>query len=160
MQTLTTILFTLTLLLCGAYAGMALFCQIGVLPTMRRLNRKAYLSTWSILDGLMERSMPPYKISLLVVNLVTVICLCAQHHARLAAATAFSFLLSLGALVLTIWKQTPLNRAIISFPEHQDDLVLLAMRNQTEKKFAVRLGMALIAFAALCIAVVLVPISL
>ncbi len=159
MRTLTLVLFSVTLLLCGAYAGMALFCQIGVLPAMRRLNRGAYVATWGILDGLMERSMPPYKVTLLAVSLASASCLYAQHCAQLAAATAFSFLLSLGGLVLTIGKQVPLNRAISGFPESEDERLLVAMRDQTEKNFALRLGMALLAFTALCGGIVLFPIS-
>lgn len=158
MQTLSTVLFALTLLLCGLYAGMTLFCQIGVLPTMRRLDRRAYIATWGILDGLMERSMPPYKITLLAVSLASAAILYAQHHTQLAAATALSFLLSLGALILTMVKQLPLNRGIIAFPESGDERSLLAMRDQTEKNFALRLGMALNAFAALCAGIVLFPL--
>ena len=138
---------------------MALFCQIGVLPTMRRLDRKAYVATWAILDGLMECSMPPYKITLLAVNLASAICLYAQHHAHLAAATSLSFLLSLGGLILTIAKQVPLNRAISSFPEIEEERLLLAMRDETEKNFAVRLGMALVAFIVLGVGIVAFPLS-
>ncbi len=159
MQTLNAVLFAVTLLLCGAYAGICLFCQIALLPTMRRLPRDAYVATWGILDGLLERSMPPYKLTLLSLNLVSALCLGARHYTWLAAATGLSFLLSLGGLILTLRTQVPLNRRIRAFPEGVDEHLLLAMRAQTETNFAVRLGMALGAFAMLCVGIVFFPIT-
>ncbi len=159
MHTLNALLFFLTLLLCGAYAGMALFCQIGVLPTMRNLDTATFVTVWRILDRYMARSMPPYKVTLLALTLASSISLFVQHQTSLARLTAASFLLTLAALVLTVWKQLPLNTQMSSLPANTDRSTVVALLDRTVKNFGVRLVLAVVAFAVLCLGAVAYPIA-
>lgn len=154
MQTLTSTLLVLTLLLCGCYAGMSLLSQIGILPAMRRLRPSTYADAFGAMDFYLDRSMPPYKLSLLVVTLALCICLLLQHRTALALAAGSSFLLSLMALIVTVAKQLPLNRQLKNLPEGTPDDVLIGIREASVRNFMARCIMAVLSFAILCFGVV------
>lgn len=158
MQTTTQLLLTLTLLLCGAYAGMVLMCQIGVLPAMRRLQPKAYADAWRAMDFYLARSMPPYKLSLLLLNAATIVCLYLQHRSSLAMAAVGSFLFSVAGLVATVRGQLPLNAKLQSLPADAADHLLIDIREKTVKGFSVRFFLAATAFVVLAIGVVYSPL--
>lgn len=155
---LSAILLTLTLLLCGFYAGMTLMCQIGVLPTMRRLDLHAYAQAWRVMDSFMDRAMPPFKLTLLALNLAATISLAMEHRNPLAGLTFLSFLLSLSALVLTIRLQLPLNAQLRMLPANADADTLTSIREQTVHNFAVRMILALLAFSLLSAGTVFLPL--
>lgn len=152
MQTLPQILYALSLFLTGLYAGMTLFCQLGLLPAMAKIAPQDFLRTWRPIDAIMDRAMPPYKLTLLLITLATSICFYTQHQQTRATITAASFLLSLIALVLTIAKQLPINKQIQTIPDTAPDSAIRALLQQATANFAVRLVLALLAFALLCYA--------
>ena len=147
---MSAVLLTLTLLLCGGYAGMALMCQIGVLPTMRQLSPKAYAEAWRIMDGYMDRSMPPFKISLLVLTAATFVSVALEHRFWLAGGTAVSFLLTLAALVLTVRKLLPLNAQVRNWTPGSSEDSLRLLRDQIAQNFSVRFWLAAASFVVLC----------
>lgn len=158
MLLVTAVLLVLTLLLCGGYAGMALLCEIGVLPAMRALSPSAFAETWRAMDSYLDRSMPPYKITLLLVNLAATVCLLLLHHRALAVCAAASFLLSLAALVLTIRKQLPLNRQIKALADQPVSERLVTLRQQTSRNFTQRFVLALLSFAILATGAIFWPL--
>ena len=158
MSTVTSVLLSLTLLLTGAYAGMILMCQIGVLPAMRQLSLGAYADAWRAMDTYMDRLMPPYKGSLLLINTATLILLAFQRRTPLAAAAAVSLICSVSGLVLTVRQQLPLNAKLKTFKAGAPDSVLLDIREQTVKGFTSRCFLAAAAFLALCVGVVFSPV--
>lgn len=153
MSTLSSVLFSLTLLLCGGYAGMILMCQIGILPAMRQLRLSAYADAWRAMDSYMHRLMPPYKGSLLLVNAATVISLAVQRRFPLAVACGVSLFFSVFGLVLTVRRQLPLNARLKALPADASDTLLLDIREQTVRGFSVRFFLAAAAFAVLCCSV-------
>ena len=158
MPLITSLLLIVTLVLCGAYAGLALMCQIGVLPAMRQLRPNAYADAWQAMDGYMDRSMPPFKVSLLLLNLAACGVLIADHRQALATCCAISFVLSLAGLVLTIRKQLPLNTMLKTLPAGTPDHVLLRIREQTVRNFSVRFVLASLAFITLSVGVLVWPV--
>ena len=158
MQSVTTVLLFLTLLLCGCYAGMTLMCQIGVLPAMCRLTLPAYADAFRAMDFYLDRSMPPYKLTLLAVNLATLVCVALQHRTPLAVAVGAACLLNVVALVLTIRKQLPLSAELKRLGSDAAEPLLLNIREQTVRNFMGRSVVAMIAFIALCTGVLLWPL--
>lgn len=98
--------------------------------------------------------MPPYKLSLLLTNSATIICLLLLHNNYMAAAAGFSFVLNIIGLVLTITKQLPLNAQLKSLGSEAPADVLLAIREQTVRNFGVRLIVAALAFVVLVVGLV------
>lgn len=154
------ILLFLTLLLCGCYAGFAVFCQIGVMPALRRLSLPAYADTFRAMDHFLDRSMPPYRITLLVLNLGLGIVALLLHRRHLAAAVLITFLCNVAALVLTVGKQIPLNTRLKQLPGDTDDGILLDIREQTVRNFMERCVVSVLGFAVLCVGAVLWPLRL
>lgn len=154
MSSLTSALVALTLLLTGSYAGMALMCQIGVLPAMRKLSLQAYAEAWRAMDSFLDRSMPPFKLTLLLANAAAVACLARDHRTRFALFASASFVLSLLGLVLTITRQLPINRQLKALPAGNSDDILLRLREQTVRNFSVRFVLAMCAFALLILGTV------
>jgi hypothetical protein len=155
MPTLTSCLLGATLLLSGGYAGMVLMCQTGVLPAMRDLTPNAFADAWRAMDTYMERLMPPYKGSLMLVSLVTVILLCLQHRCMLAVCVAINLMCSIAGLVLTIRGQLPLNAKIKAGGLSPEEII--SIRNKTLTGFRTRFVLAAAAFLALCIGVIAWP---
>ena len=155
---MTTILLALIQLLCGLYAGMALMCQIGLLPAMRRVAPSTYAETFRAVDALMDRAMPPFKLTLLLFTAATAVCLFVQRQMPLALVVSFSFACSLVALVLTITKQLPVNARLRGLPRDAEDRVLVKILDVTIRNFEVRLWFALASFAALCFGVAIWPV--
>ena len=143
------ILLTLTLFLCGAYFGLTLFCQIGLLPAMRPVAPQTFQQTWRAIDTYMDRLMPPYKLTLLAVNLALAIVAYRSGQTHLATYAGISFALWLIALVLTITMQLPVNKAIATATNDADLRTLLT---KTNTNFALRFALAVVSFLALCIA--------
>lgn len=158
MQIANIILLTLTVLLCGAYFGMTLFCQIGLLPAMRSIEPAAFIQTWRSIDGYMDRAMPPYKLTLLLLTATTTVTLYLTGQRHLAILTGISFLLGLIALVLTITRQVPVNKCIASLPPTAADSLARDLLRSTESNFTIRFVLAFAAFAALCIGVTHYPV--
>lgn len=152
------ILLTLTVLLCGAYFGMTLFCQIGLLPAMRSIEPTAFIQTWRAIDGYMDRAMPPFKLTLLALTAANTVTLYLTGQCSLASCTAISFLCDLIALVLTITRQLPVNKRIAALPPTAATSLALDLLRSTEANFTVRFLLALLAFAALCVGVTHYPI--
>jgi hypothetical protein len=148
------LLLTLTILLCGSYAGMALMCQIGIFPAMRQLTLHAYADSFRAIDRPMDRLTPPYKLSLLLINAATTVCLGLLHNTYMAAAAGLSLVLNIIALVITITKQLPLNAQLKSLGPEAPAEILLAIREQTVRNFAVRLIVAMLAFVVLVVGLV------
>lgn len=159
MLVLATVLVIVTLVLCGAYAGLVLMCQIGVLPAMQTLSPQAFADAWRAMDARMERSMPPYKVTLLIVNLATAIVLLFLHQRALAVCAAISFLLSLAGLILTIRGQVPLNRELKELTAAATDDRLSRILSQTIRNFSERFVLAAAAFVSLAVGVVLWPVQ-
>ncbi len=158
MQIAAQLLFLLTLVLCGGYAGMVLMCQIGVLPAMRDLSLSAFADAWRAMDSYMERLMPPYKLSLLLINAAAFVVVILQHrNPILAFSLGASFLCSAAGLVLTVRGQLPLN-AQIKTPGLPAE-ILGSIREKTIAGFRVRFILAALAFLVLCVGVVFSPLS-
>lgn len=159
MHTLSLLLVFLTLCLTGIYAGMCVMCQIGVLPAMRLLSLQAYVEAWRAMDFYLDRSMPPFKVTLLAASLGATVVLAMQHRNHLAACLGLTFVCSLVALVLTITMQLPLNRKLQTLPPDTSADTLLAIREHTVHNFAVRLVLAIAAFIIPCAGVLIWPVS-
>ena len=138
---------------------MILMCQIGILPAMRQLSLSAYADAWRAMDAYMDRLMPPYKGSLLLLNAATVVLSAVQHHLALAIAAGLSLLFSVAGLVLTVRQQLPLNAQLKALPAGTPEAVLLPIREQTIQGFTVRFFLAAAAFVSLCLGVVFWPIG-
>ncbi len=149
MATLSTVLLILTIVLCGGYAGMILMCQIGVLPAMRLLRPDAYADAWRAMDTYLDRSMPPYKGSLLLINAALTISVALQHRSALAIATGLSLVLSVAGLVLTVRGQLPINAQLKQLAAGAPDDVLIDLRERTARGFTVRFVLAQAAFLVL-----------
>jgi len=152
------ILITLTVLLCGGYFGITLFCQIGLLPAMRSIGPAAFVKAWRDIDGYMDRAMPPYKLTLLGLTAVTTTTLALTCQCQLAILTGISFLLGLAALILTITRQVPVNKCIAALPPSAAESLALDLLRSTRTNFTIRFYLALAAFAALCIGVTHYPV--
>lgn len=126
-------------------------CQIGVLPAMRLLTPNSYADAWRAMDSYLDRSMPPYKISLLLVTAGSVLVFAIQHRMVQATLCATSFVLSLTGLGLTMAKQLPLNSKLKDLPQPSPDAVLMDIREQTFRNFTVRFFLALASFIVLCV---------
>ncbi len=142
------LLLTLTLFVCGAYCGMTLFCQIGLLPAMRIVPPQTFAETWRAVDRFMDRLMPPFKLTLILLNLALTIVAYRNGQIPVATYAGISLLLSLLALVLTITMQLPVNKRIATATSEEQLLDLLA---ETNGNFALRFVLALVAFLTLCI---------
>ncbi len=158
MFVLAQVLLSLTLLLCGCYAGFAVFCQIGVMPAMRRLPLASYADAFRAMDHFLDRSMPPYKLTLLLVNLSLGVVALLLHRRHLAAAVLLAFFCNIAALVLTVRKQLPLNTRLKQLPGDVSDVVLLDLREQTIRNFMERCVVSVLAFAVLCVGAVVWPL--
>ena len=102
--------------------------------------------------------MPPYKLTLLAVNLATLVCVALQHRTPLAVAVGAAFLLNMVALVVTIRKQLPLNAELKRLRSDAAESLLLKMREQTVRNFMERSVVSMLAFIALCAGVLLWPL--
>ena len=158
MLILTAVLLVLTIVLCGAYAGMILMCQIGVLPAMRLLRPAADADAWRAMDVYLDRLMPPYKGALLLINAALTVSLALEHRFTLSIATGLSLLLSIAGLVLTVRGQLPLNTKIKQLPAGTPDDVLSDIRERTVRGFTVRFVLAQAAFLVICCGAIVWPL--
>lgn len=62
-----------TLLLYGGCAGMVLMSQTGLMPGLREVSARTYAEAWLGIDKLMDRYMPPYKGSLILLNVALLV---------------------------------------------------------------------------------------
>ncbi len=158
MPLVDSILLLLTLLLSGGYAGLVLMCQIGLMPGLREVSLRTYAEAWLAIDRYMDRRMPPYKGSLLLLNAALIVSLVLHHKGMLAAAASLSLLCSVAGLAVTIRKQFPLNARIKELQRTAPDGVLLDIRNQTAANFPLRLWLAAGSFASLCVGAIFWPV--
>ena len=158
MSTTCAFLLALTLILSGAYAGLVLMCEIAILPAMQRLSLPAYADAWRAMDASLDRSMPPYKACLLLVNGAALALLVVQRRVPLATFTGASLLCSLGGLLLTVRKQLPLNAQLKALPADAPTAVLLDIREKTIRGFKARMVLAAGSFLALCFGIVFWPV--
>lgn len=152
----TDCLLFVTLALCGAYAGMALMCHIGVLPAMQDLSPRSFADAWRAMDAYMDKLMPPYKGALLLATLATLVLLVAQRRTVLACCILISLFLSVAGLVATIRGQLPLNAEIKKADVAEPRLV--EIRTRTVAGFRTRTVLAMFAFFSICFGVIFWPL--
>ena len=155
MPLVSHLVLALLLFLSGGYAGILLFCVLALSPALRGLSLQQYAATFRALDNPMTARMPAYKLSLLLLYLLTLILFWPQRHTAFYIAVAVCMGLSLGDLAINVSRQLPLNRKLQQLSSETGNDILLDLRERTIRYFRLRFALSATSFLLLCFAATL-----
>ena len=103
------LLFALSILFTGLFAGIGFANLLGYMPAFRRMKQAHALAMWQSVDIYFRACMPFVGISLQLILLLTLIGLYKNWNAMAFVLVGLSFLLSIAELAIIKNKNLPLN---------------------------------------------------
>ncbi|GAB3660552.1 anthrone oxygenase family protein [Glycomyces tarimensis] len=159
MELLRTLALLASTLGVGLTAGVFFAYTTSVMPGLRRIDDRSFVTAFQALD---RAIMNPLFLAIFMGGLLLPLCTALLHlggdHRRVLAWTAAAFVLYLGAFVITVRVNVPLNDAVKAAGD-PDGIDVAAVRERFDERKWARWNLvrtALSTAALLCLALAMV----